>query len=85
MSNIKTAISIEEPLFEELEALAQEMRVSRSRLFALAARDFIERQKSRKLLEAINAAYEDLPETDEEKTTRLAMRSKFRRLVKGQW
>ncbi len=77
---VKIAISIEKPLVDEIEAIAEEMKVSRSRVFSLAARGFVERQKSRKLLEAINAAYDDLPETDEEKTTRLAMRSKFRRL-----
>ncbi len=30
MANKKTAISIEKPLFEEIEALAEEMEVSRS-------------------------------------------------------
>ena len=42
MANIKTAISIAKPLFEEVEALAEEMEVSRSHLFTLAARDFIQ-------------------------------------------
>ena len=64
MANIKTAISIEKPLFEEVEALAQKMKVSRSHLFTLAARAFIHNHKSRKLLEAINAAYSDLPDIE---------------------
>ena len=37
MANIKTAISVEKPLFEELCALSKEMEVSRSYLFSLAA------------------------------------------------
>ncbi len=84
MANIKTAISIEKPLFEEVEALAGEMKVSRSYMFALAAREFIECHKNRKLFEAINAAYKDLPDPGEERI-RVQMKPKHRRLVKGQW
>ena len=84
MANIKTAISIEKPLFEELGALAEEMDVSRSYLFALAAREFIQRHKNKKLLDSINAAYGGQPDAAEEKV-RTKMRSKQRELVKGQW
>ena len=84
MANIKTAISIEKPLFEEVEALAQKMKVSRSHLFTLAARAFIHNHKSRKLLEAINAAYSDLPDI-EEKELRAQMKSGHHRMVKDRW
>jgi len=84
MANIKTAISMEEPLFEEIEALAEELEVSRSHLFALAAREFIQRHKSKKLFNALNAAYDDLPEPAE-KTLQTQMRAKHRELVKDQW
>lgn len=84
MPTIKTAISIEKPLFEELGALAEEMEVSRSHLFALAAREFIQRHKSRKLLDALNAAYSDQPDPGEEKL-RARMRPRHRKLVKDQW
>lgn len=84
MANIKTAISIGKPLFEEVEALAEEMEVSRSYLFTLAARYFIEHHKSQKLLDDINVAYDDLPDA-EEKGLRAQMKSKHRRLVKDQW
>ena len=70
MANIKTAISIEKPLFEEVDALAQELEVSRSHLFGLAAREFVQRHKSQKLLDAINAAYDDVPDPDEQKIGR---------------
>ena len=75
MANIKTAISIEEPLFKELEALAEEMKVSRSRLFSLAAREYIQRRKNKKLIEAINAAYDDQPDSEEEKFLEAAQAS----------
>jgi metal-responsive CopG/Arc/MetJ family transcriptional regulator len=81
MSNIKTAISIDKPLFEEVEALAEEMKVSRSYLFTLATRDFIQNHKSQKLLDAINATYDNLPDSEEERL-RLQMKSKHRQLVK---
>ena len=80
----KTAISIEGPLFEEIEALAKEMEVSRSYIFSVAAREFIQSRKSQKLLEAINAAYNALPDLTEERL-RERMKSKYHRIVKDQW
>ena len=40
---MKTAISIPDPLFEEAEALAHRLHVSRSELYATALRAFVER------------------------------------------
>ena len=36
MASIKTAISLQQSLFEQVDTLARELQVSRSRLFALA-------------------------------------------------
>jgi metal-responsive CopG/Arc/MetJ family transcriptional regulator len=79
MVNVKTAISIEKPLFDEVEALAEDMKVSRSRVFALAAQQFVEEHKNRKLLEAINATYE--PPTEEERAVLEQIRESQRQLV----
>ena len=79
MANVKTAISIEKPLFDEVEALAEEMKVSRSRVFTLAVKHFVEEQKNRKLLEAINAAYE--PPTEDERDVLEQIRESQRRLI----
>jgi metal-responsive CopG/Arc/MetJ family transcriptional regulator len=84
MASIKTAISIEKPLFDELEALAKEMEVSRSYLITLAAREYIQRYKSQKLLEAINLAYKDKAEPSEYRIQK-QMRSKQRELIKEEW
>ena len=84
MGVVKTAISIEKPLFEEMETLAEEMEVSRSYLFALAAREFVQRHKSQKLLDAINLAYGGSPDAAEEKLP-TPIRSSHREAVKGQW
>ncbi len=85
MGNIKTAISIEQPLFDEIEALAGELDVSRSYLFSLAIREFIQHHKNQKLLEAINNAYKDASDLDDEVRLKVKMKSKQRRLVKNQW
>ena len=84
MGSIKTAISLEEPLFEQIEALAQEMKVSRSRLFALAAQEFLARHENRKLLEAINHAYSDMP-TAEEDELLAEMRGRHAEVLEEQW
>jgi metal-responsive CopG/Arc/MetJ family transcriptional regulator len=84
MANIKTAISIDKPLFEEVEELAHELNTSRSRIFSLAAQEFIDRHKNQKLLQAINEAYEDMPDEKEE-SLKSMMRSRHLRMVKDQW
>jgi len=84
MANIKTAISIDKPLFEEVDELAQELKTSRSRIFSLAAQEFIDRRKNQKLLQAINKAYEDIPDEKEE-SPRSMMRLRHLGMVKDQW
>ena len=84
MASVKTAISLQQPLFEQVEALAQELQISRSRLFVLAVEAFIQRYQNQKLLEAINEAYDDLPDAEEE-SLRKKMRQQHRQLVEGQW
>ena len=82
MPNVKTAISIEKQIFEQMDILAKSLNVSRSRLFAAAAREFILRHKNRELLEMINKAYEDLSDT--EPIVDL-MQSNHYTMVKDQW
>ena len=84
MANIKTAISIDKPLFDQVEDLAHELNTSRSRIFSLAVTEFIQRLKNQKLLEAINAAYDDFPDAKEE-SLESVMRSKHLKMVKNQW
>jgi metal-responsive CopG/Arc/MetJ family transcriptional regulator len=84
MANVKTAISLQRSLFEQVDALAQELQISRSRLFVLAVEAFLQRYQNRQLLEAINEAYDDLPDA-EEQALRDRMRQQHRRMVEGQW
>ena len=84
MANVKTAISLQQSLFEQVDALAQELEISRSRLFVLAVEAYIQRHHNRQLLEAINEAYADLPDR-EEQALRHHMRQQHRQMVEGQW
>jgi len=84
VANIKTAISIDKPLFDEVDELAHELNTSRSRIFSLAAQEFIDRHKNQKLLRALNRAYEDLPD-EKEKSLNAMMRSRHLKMVEDQW
>ena len=84
MRTVKTAVSLQKPLFEQAEELAHRMRVSRSRLFVLALEDYIHRQQNRELLAQVNAAYSGEPD-QAEKTLRRKARKTHRRIVEGEW
>lgn len=82
MEHVKTAVSLDRKLYEQGEALASELKISRSRLFALALEEFIRQRRSRRLLEQINAAYQDAPDAAERALQR-SMRGTHRRLVES--
>jgi metal-responsive CopG/Arc/MetJ family transcriptional regulator len=84
MQSVKTAISIEKLLFDQAEIIAHTMNVSRSKLFVIALREYIERQKNRELLSRINTAYADEPDASEQ-TLRSKARRQHRRIVEGEW
>jgi predicted transcriptional regulator len=85
MSNKKTTVSIEEPLFERADALAEQMSVSRSRLYELALEMFIQKQESQQMLEQLNRVYAENPPTAEEKQVLETMQRRQRSLVEGEW
>jgi len=84
MANRKTAISLQDTLLEQVDAMAREMNIPRSRLFALAVEDFIRRYQNQQLLERLNAAYEDTPDPSEQ-SLRRRMRRPHRTIVEGEW
>lgn len=85
MSNVKTAVSLPKDLFDKVDVLAEEMKVSRSGLLALAMEEFMERRQNRLLLEAINRAYENDAEDPEEADRLRQMRRLHRETVKEPW
>jgi len=84
MGTIKTAISLQKSLFEQLDTLARELKVSRSHLFTLALEEFIRRYENQRLFEKINSAYEDAPDLNEQLRLR-QMRRQQRKIVEGEW
>ena len=84
MANVKTAISIDKSLFDQVNRLADELEVSRSGLFVLAVEEFIQRYENGQLLQQINQAYDDLPDAEEVDIQR-NMRRYQRHLVEGEW
>jgi metal-responsive CopG/Arc/MetJ family transcriptional regulator len=84
MATVKTAISLNERLLEQADALAGEMHISRSRLFALAIEEYLHRHQNEALLEALNAAYGEPADADEQAYTQARARYHLR-LVKDEW
>jgi hypothetical protein len=84
MAIVKTAISVQESLFERADALARQLHLSRSQLFSRALGEFLDRHENRMLLEAINHSLEGGPEPGETEQRR-RMRGIQRRRVEGQW
>jgi len=74
-------VSLRRNLFQETEALAARLCLSRSALFARALEEFIRRQQNRELLEQLNAAYDDAPDRAE-RTLQDRMVPLQRRLLK---
>ena len=54
---MKTAISIPDEIFREIERFSKEHRYSRSEVFVMAVKEFLEKLKSKELLDALNEAY----------------------------
>lgn len=70
--SMKTAISIPDEMFEEIEEVTKECNCSRSQVFAIAVKEFLERRRSKKLLEALNKAYEGSGTPEETESRRQA-------------
>ena len=82
-AHIKTAISLPATLLDQVDELASELEVSRSRLFALAAEQYLQRHENEKFLRALNAVYG--VDDPQEREVRLQHKRKHRKRVAGQW
>jgi metal-responsive CopG/Arc/MetJ family transcriptional regulator len=81
MAVIKTAISIDKDVFAQVDEAAREMRVSRSRVFALALEDFLKRRRNRLIEEQMDRALAEIFETTEDQKAQAAMKVKQRRIA----
>jgi metal-responsive CopG/Arc/MetJ family transcriptional regulator len=70
---MKTAISLPDEMYKEIEEVTKECECSRSQVFVMAVKEFLERRRSMKLLEALNKAYEGSEIPEDTKTRRQAL------------
>ena len=80
-NGMKIAISIPDDVFKEIEKLAKEQKSSRSQVFVSAAREYIEREETRQLIERLDRVYSE-PDTGEETLRRRTMGSYQQRRLK---
>jgi Arc/MetJ family transcription regulator len=83
-SNMKTAISIDDALLQQADQTARLMGLSRSRLFATAVRDFLQRQQQEQMMRQLNEVYGSQPEPDEKRLLK-GMKAKVRQTIKERW
>ena len=69
---MKIAISLPDDVFEEIEKIAQEQKKSRSQVFVSAAREYIRKNETRRLIARLDKVYSQ-PETPDETAQRKAM------------
>jgi len=84
MAKIHTEISLEESLYQKINTLAEEMKVSCSQLLTSALEEYIQRHYNQQHLQNINEAYADgLDES--EKNMLEGMRQHQRYLQQQEW
>jgi metal-responsive CopG/Arc/MetJ family transcriptional regulator len=81
---MKTAISIDDGLLQEADETARLMGLSRSRLFAMAVGDFLQRQRQEQMLLRLNEVYTESREPAETILLK-GIKAKVRRAVKERW
>jgi metal-responsive CopG/Arc/MetJ family transcriptional regulator len=69
---MKTAISVPDEMFREIEEFTKECDCSRSQVFVMAVREFLERRKSKRILEALDVSYAETETPDEVEARRHA-------------
>jgi len=72
---MKTAISVPDDLFRTAEAAARRLRVSRSKLYATALAEFLERRQSSAVTERLNEVYARRPAKLDSALNRAQLRS----------
>jgi len=84
-TSVKTAISIQKELFEEVNNLAEELHVSRSKLFALAVQDFIKKNENKKIISQINKAFSNTLDSEEQNLQNKMRLKQARNLERESW
>ena len=80
MPGVKTAISLDEELLLKVNRLANDLHVSRSKVFTLAVQDYLKKQENQSFLAQLNEAYEDFPIEKESEISK-SMRIKHSKII----
>ena len=80
MPGVKTAISLDEALLLKVNRLANDLHVSRSKVFTIAVQNYLKIQENQSLLAQLNEAYEDFP-IEEERGISKSMRIKHNNII----
>ena len=81
---MKTAISIEDGILREADETARQMGLSRSRLFALAVTDFLQRYRSEQIRIRLNNVYANEAEPSDRRQLK-GIKAKVRRTILEHW
>ncbi len=84
-SSVKTAISMQKDLFAKVNMLAQELHISRSKLFVLAVQDFIKKNETRNLLAQINKAFNDQLDPEETEVQNKMRNKQLKSVEREEW
>ena len=71
---MKVAVSIPDPVFAKADALAKQLKLPRSKIYARALDEFVERHSADRLTELANALADEMSE-EERSETRLIVRA----------
>ena len=61
--DVKTAVSIPDPIYRQAEEAARRLRVSRSHLYSAAIEEYLRRHTDDEIVERLNAVHGALQET----------------------
>lgn len=78
---MKTAISVPDEVFREVDKVARERHSSRSEIIVTAVKEYLDRRKSAELLSALNQAY-GTAETAEEYEVRKKAKKRYSRVLR---
>ena len=82
MASVKVAVSLPEELFTQVEAVAADLKVPRSRVYANALEEYVRHWENRRLSEQLDAVYGE-PDP-EDKLLLEAYKAAYRRVLDRQ-
>lgn len=85
MATVKTAISLPEDLFEQLQSLATEECTSRSAIVARAIEDFLRKREAQEMLRRLNEVYAEPLDAEEKAWIRHTSGRMGERLREDKW